>query len=629
MSAVMSAAEVSRSSEISAPSPSAVKLPVPRVDGVFLVGCLSSSLAVDLQEWFTGVAGVTTPAAASVLLMRSTASHVTVSPGESGQWTVCPSAALGRLQPGSARAVIVVPGVHVLEWQRCFRETRRLVETGVRRVLLVLPDCLRMDGSGAATAAEDLFVESLGCRGVQLTVLRLGRVLHPSRGSAGWTQCLEATLPAQFTVTCLRLRELVEILEGEVFEQGSADVSDGEYRQRVLSIPGVRRSCAEAVFDAVSESNPGMRIRRLTAGILRSVGVGWLLAGVLRVLSLVLPGVRDRLTGTMRPRVLRDLVSLCNRHTGQHIQLAGCNHGVNHFGWKFPGKTVLCTTSVPGRIRVHKGLVTVDAGVTLKAVMDRLAADGRELPVTPNFSWISMGTVFFVPVHGSGSRMSTLGDAISRVLLYDWEHGRFFAADRGDRLFEEAMYNRQHPWLLLRMTLVTQPMTACELTEKRLEDPGAEQLLEQFADAEASHVEIRKSRATDSGVMVRSWRISGSAGGSAAPPRDRIGRIWDRLEETPIASSLFHWFVRTFAFHVELFLTADEFRVFWARHRSLPLSKIQLRRMRRDGMKHSACCTEDRISVDLFMLRGNRDVFCRFVSEELPDARSNPGKQSF
>lgn len=626
MSAVMSAAEVCSASEIGSPSPSAVKPPVPRVDGVFLVGCLSSSLAVDLQEWLTGVAA---PAAASVLLMRSTAAPVTVSPGESGQWTVCSPAALGRLQPGSARAVIVIPGVHVLEWQRCLRETRRLVQTGVRRVLLVLPGSLRADGSGAATEAEDLFAGSLGCEGVQLRVLRLGQVLHPSRDSAGWQQCLQATLPPRFTVTCLRLRELVEILENEVFEAGCTDVSQGEYRQRVLSIPGVRRSSAEAAFEGVNESNLRMRMQRLTAGILRSAGVGWLFAGVLRLLSLVLPVLHDRLTGTMRPRVLRDLVSLCNRHTRQHIQLAGCNHGVNHFGWKFPGKTVLCTTAVPGRIRVHKGLVTVDAGVTLKAVMDRLAADGRELPVTPNFSWISMGTVFFVPVHGSGSSMSTLGDAIQRVLLYDWEHGRFFAADRGDRLFDEAMYNRQHPWLLLRMTLVTQPLTAYELTEKRLETPNAEQLLEQFADPEASHVEIRKSRATETGVMVRSWRVSGSAGGAAAPPRDRIGRIWDRLEETPIASSLFHWFVRTFAFHVELFLTADEFRVFWTRHSSLPLSKIQLRRMRRDGMKHSACCTEDRISVDLFMLRGNRDVFCRFVSEELPGARSNPGKQSF
>jgi len=165
--------------------------------------------------------------------------------------------------------------------------------------------------------------------------------------------------------------------------------------------------------------------------------------------------------------------------------------------------------------------------------------------------------------------------------------------------------------------------------ERRLDAPTAEQLLEQFEDPQASHVEIRKSKATDSGVVVRSWQVVERGEGGAALPRDGIGRIWDRLEETPIASSLFHWFVRTYAFHVELFLTAEEFRVFWARHRSLPLSKIQLRRMRRDGMKHSACCEEDRISVDLFMLRGNRDVFCRFVSEELPGARANPGKQSF
>lgn len=620
MSAIMSAAEVSLSSQ------PAEKPPVPYVEGMFLVGCLSSSLAVDLQQWFAGVVTGVQPSA-SVLLMRSVISRTTVAVHESGQWTVCSPAALGRLQSGSAKAAVVVPGLHRLEWERCLKETQRLVQTGVNRVLLVLPGSLRSDGSGTATALEELFAGSLGGQRVQLTVLRAGHVLHPSRASAGWWQPLQAILPAQFSIPCLELQELAEIIEYELSEDRAVECRKGQFSRRLLSVPGRRRSSVEATFGGLQATE--WQMQRLTAAILRSIGIGWLLAGLLRLLALVLPGVRDRLAATMRPRSLRDLVSLCNHHTRKHIQLAGCNHGVNHFGWKFPGKTVLCTTSVPGRIRVHHGGVTVDAGVTLKAVMDRLADDGRELPVTPNFSWISMGTCFFVPVHGSGSRMSTLGDAIQRVLLYDWEQERFFAADRGDRLFEEAMYNRRHPWLLLRMTLLTQPRTAFAMTERNLEAPNADQLLEQFEDPRASHVEIRKSRATDTGVVVRAWQVSELAGGTSALPRDRIGRIWDRLEETPIASSLFHWFVRTFAFHVELFLTADEFRVFWARHRSLPLSKIQLRRMRQDGMKHSACCDEDRISVDLFMLRGNRDVFCRFVSEELPGARSNPGKQSF
>jgi hypothetical protein len=111
-------------------------------------------------------------------------------------------------------------------------------------------------------------------------------------------------------------------------------------------------------------------------------------------------------------------------------------------------------------------------------------------------------------------------------------------------------------------------------------------------------------------------------------PRDSIGRIWDRLEETPVVSTLFHWFVRTFAFHVELFLNPDEFAIFWKHHQSLPVSKIQLRRVLKDGITHSACVHNDCISADLFMTRRNRDVFCKFVATHLPKVRSNPGKQS-
>jgi len=151
-----------------------------------------------------------------------------------------------------------------------------------------------------------------------------------------------------------------------------------------------------------------------------------------------------------------------------------------------------------------------------------------------------------------------------------------------------------------------------------------------FTDAEASNVEIRKNKAASTSIDLRRYYAdsAATATGALKMPRDSIGRVWDRLEETPIVSWLFHWFVRTFAFHVELFLKADEFVIFWKHHQTMPISKIQLRKVLQDGITNSACAHENCISADLFMTRSNREVFVNFVSTHLPNVRFNPGKQS-
>jgi hypothetical protein len=190
------------------------------------------------------------------------------------------------------------------------------------------------------------------------------------------------------------------------------------------------------------------------------------------------------------------------------------------------------------------------------------------------------------------------------------------------------MYDRSRPLLLLRMTLQTQQPLKYSVREESLQNPAAEQLLLAFADPEAANVEVRKARAVDREVIVRRFDAEPAVTGSAELPRDRLGSLWDRIEETPLAGRLFHWFVRSFAFHVELLMSPDEFRVFWQHHTRLPLAKIQLRRMLRDGIENSACCDFDCICADLFMLRGKRHVFTEFITEHLPTVRTNPGKQS-
>ena len=453
---------------------------------------------------------------------------------------------------------------------------------------------------------------------------------------------------------------------------------DASSSVRQITLLGDRRRWKGVMSDSECSGTLNQVVDKISV-VMSLVGLPWLLLVGLRVWSRVVPSMRQLHFETLKPRSVRELISLYNRHNCGDVQIAGYNNGVNHFGWKFPGKTVVLTTEVPGRTqlsnasildlesRIHESArspalnsrntlasgcqnepnasafrlidsdeshqatsFTVDAGLTLNHCIRELNKVDREFYVVPNYSWISMGTLFFVPVHGSGSRVSTLGDTIEDVLFYDGDEEQFVLARRGDSIFRQAMYNTRRHLLLLRLTLRVKPKSKYFVRRSTLENPTADEVQQLFDDKEASNVEIRKNQAASSAIDVSRYYIDTVADGqnTMEMPRDSIGRVWDRLEETPIVSTLFHWFVRTFAFHVELFLKPDEFAIFWEHHRSLPVSKIQLRRVLKDGITHSACEHYDCISADLFMTRRNRDAFCQFVATHLPHVRSNPGKQS-
>ena len=457
-----------------------------------------------------------------------------------------------------------------------------------------------------------------------------------------------------------------------------AKEGDDSSSVRQITLLGCRRSWKDVMSDAERLGTLRQVIDKIFA-VMSLVCLPWLLFVGLRVWSRFVPSTRQLHFETLKPRSVRELISLYNRHNCGDVQIAGYNNGVNHFGWKFPSKTVVLTTGVPGKTHFSKASIldldsriresvqlqtpigrnalasgdqnepdagesrltdaddshqatsfTADAGLTLNHCIRELNKVNREFYVVPNYSWISMGTLFFVPVHGSGSRVSTLGDTIEEVLFYDGDEERFVLARRGDSIFREAMYNTRRHLLLLRLTLRVKPKSKYFVRRSTMENPSADEVQQLFDDKEASNVEIRKNQAASTAIDVSRYYIDTVADGqnTMEMPRDSIGRVWDRLEETPIVSTLFHWFVRTFAFHVELFLKPDEFAIFWEHHRSLPVSKIQLRRVLKDGITQSACEHHDCISADLFMTRRNRDVFCQFVATHLPHVRSNPGKQS-
>ena len=443
-------------------------------------------------------------------------------------------------------------------------------------------------------------------------------------------------------------------------EESSDSGPNSRFRSiRHLTILGVRRSWKSVLAVRTTEQHAD-EPESLLSILCGRLGVQWFIVVLIRVLIRLVPSARQVDFLTLRPRTVREMICLYNRHNCRDIQLAGYNNGVNHFGWKFPDKTVVLTTGLPGKTQLSDASMldiearlratglfgetnsrtdidisdsrnhfTVDAGLTLKHCIQALNRHDREFYVVPNYSWISMGTLFFVPVHGSGSHVSTLGDTIEDVLLYDGESEQFIFARRGDRLFRDAMYDTSRHRLLLRLTLRVKPKSVYSVRQETLENPSAEDILRVFEDPDASNVEIRKSRAANSAIDIRRYYVdSPTTAGALEMPRDSIGRVWDRLEETPIASTLFHWFVRTFAFHVELFLQPEEFLIFWQHHKSLPISKIQLRQILKDGITHSACRQTTCISADLFMTRSNRDVFLGFISTHLPNVRFNPGKQS-
>ena len=542
-----------------------------------------------------------------------------------------------------------------------FRAFRWIVDAArdrpVRCVIVIQSVSLHFNDPNAI-AFETILHDNLKSHVSSLTIIRTGFIVNPSSATSLWFRRLSGLcrlLPSRMTSTFLDGAKLFSIIDEElVRDQNSweSSVPPTESGLRDITILGQRRPWRDVA--AEFQSGGGMQqVLQLPCAVISLLGIPWLFFWAVVLAGKIVPSLRQFHFHTLKPRSVRELISLYNRHNCSHVQIAGYNNGVNHFGWKYPNQTVVLTTSIPGDVRLstlrsttlqspessaatgstlesQATLVTVDAGLTLNHCVKELNKVQREFYVVPNYSWISMGTLFFVPVHGSGSRVSTLGDTIEHVLLYDGDNERYVQAHRGDDVFRDAMYDMKRHWLLLNLTLRVKPKSKYFVRRSKIENPSAEDIRNLFNDPEASNVEIRKNQAAGTAIDVSHYFVDTKAGGSDTMelPRDSMGRIWDRLEETPVVSTLFHWFVRTFAFHVELFLKPEEFAIFWEHHRSLPVSKIQLRRVLKDGISHSACEQDDCISADLFMTRRNRDVFCRFVATYLPNVRTNPGKQS-
>jgi hypothetical protein len=377
---------------------------------------------------------------------------------------------------------------------------------------------------------------------------------------------------------------------------------------------------------------PGLWSASVTAvsALLALLLIGHLAALVLFFLAFRRPSLRCWNFDALRPRSFRELMALYNRYNYRHVKIVGYNNGVIHFGQSHAQKTVVSTVNCNRVVRVGAYLLKADCGVTVRTALDLLSAAGQELYVVPNYSYVCLGTSFFIPIHGSASDFSTIADTIVRVVLYDPMRDRIIAGSRGDPAFDDYVYNLEADVLLLRLYFRVKAKSRYYVHRQVLCEPSGADLLEALQDKRAANVEIRKARANSDTVTLSKYYTS--PGDTPSPvlelPRDALGRLWDRLEENAVTSFLMHALTRYFAWHVELFFTAAEFAVFWDTHRQLPLRKLQLRYIRRDGFPHSPFRDNDCVSVDLFMLRRNRFRFEDYLKRTFGTVRTNPGKHS-
>jgi hypothetical protein len=478
-------------------------------------------------------------------------------------------------------------------------------------------------GDRHAAEVESFALERARGLARRTTVFRAGHVLSSHSQAAAWLRRLGwcyPLVPRRLRGCCVGSEELFAAIERERRASGTR-------RPRLLTVLGPNLPWREWLARGHKR---GLASACLTA-------VAWLLSllflGHLVALALA---VLNRATlerwhfDTLRPESLRELLALCNPYNRRYVKVVGYNNGVVHFGHRYPGQTVVSTVGCNRVVRTGAGLLKADCGATVRKALDFLAAQGAELPVVPNYSYVCLGTAFFVPIHGSASDFSTIADTITRVLLYDPSSDRIIAADRDEPAFRDHVYNAESDVVVLRLYLRAKLKSRYFVHRQTLEAPAASELLDALGDTRAANVEIRKSQAGSAAVTVSRYYTDpqNTPGPVLEMPRDALGRLWDRLEENALTSFLMHAATRHFAWHVELFFTAAEFAVFWDTHAALPLRKLQLRYIRQDGLPHSAFRDHDCVSVDLFMLRRHRRRFEAYLKATYPVVRTNPGKHS-
>jgi len=502
-----------------------------------------------------------------------------------------------------------------------------LAETaGARRLnrLILVGSSLVHFGDQQAMEAEAEALAHLGGLASSTLIFRPSILLGPnSRASSRFRSfwwCYPL-VPRRLTGCCVDANELFAAVEQELNARRPRST-------RIYTLLGPNRPLRR-MLKQNKDASLWQRCLVGVAALWGLLGIGQLFALIIQACARRMPLLRLWSSDTLYPSSIQELLTLYNPYNHRYIKIVGYNNGVVHFGHKYPARTIVSTARCNKVARLQGQVATFDCGVTLRQAIDTVSQAGKEFYVLPNYSYVSVGTCFFVPIHGSASDYSTLGETIEKIVLYCPREDRIMIARRDDPVFAKYLYNLDAEVLLLRISFRVKPKCQYYLKRTKLEKATSAALINAFHDASAANVEIRQPRVDESTVDVyRYYTAPPEMSGALAFPRDSLGRLWDRLEANHFLSVLFHFLMRRFGYHVELFFNAEEFRLFWETHASLPISKVQLRYIKQDGYPHSPFRNNDCISTDMFMLRRHRGAFEAYVKETFRAVQFNRGKHS-
>lgn len=530
----------------------------------------------------------------------------------------------GRDAIGATSAIVVFLERHAENARQRLDELVRIVKKDRPEVICLVSTFRIHFGDTTAEAIESLYVRHLQGLTERLVVFRPGHLIsdHSRLGvQVRRRGILWTLLPRNLTSCFVTGDELFAAIDRALEAKATR-------RVRIFTLLGRHQPWRELAAE------PCCPIRRRYRGVLRALVavllIGPLTAGVIRFLARVWPTLAALNFSTLRPKSIKELLTLYNPYNHQHVKVVGYNNGVVHFGHRYPDRTIVSTVHCNQLARVRGNSAEFDCGVTIKQAMAVLGAAERELHVLPNYSYVTLGTAFFVPIHGSASKFCTVGETAESAILYDAAEDRVLPARAFDPVFGKYLYNLSADVLLLRLGVQVKEKSHYYVKQETVTNPPAAEVWAWFHDASASNVEVRKAGSRTDQITVYRYYAENLAGpsGGLEVPRDRLGRLWDRLEENPITSLVFHDLSRVLAHHVELFLSEDEFCAFWETHGKLSIAKIQLRFIKKDGFPNSPFRDHDCISADLFMLKKHRSAFDAYLKQTLPGVKMNPGKHS-